>query len=441
MGRLFWRFFLAIWLAIAGAIVSVVLINNIFNVLPPRGDDGQHRGGLARETIAQLINDGKQDEALVLARAINTLNPPIKVVVTRVVTAEANQSVDAVKLQPPVCQPAEPPPPGVSFAGFGDSCYRVEQLSAPPTFIETYLPPALPFISAMMASLLVAWILAEYLVAPVSLLRDGLSALAKGIFSVRIGAAIGNRTDEIAALGKDFDVTAAKLQELQDGQKRLFHDVSHELRSPLTRLQAALGIVRRNQSKLSSILPRMDREIERMDSMIEEILTLARVGAEEGQWREYQTIDIIDLLGAIIEDAAFEADPRGITIEYAGIVSFVCRVNGELIYRALENVIRNAVKYTDDRSMICVKAEMAPSEDALRVSVRDHGPGVSESELERIFAPFARLMENDAAPGHGLGLAITRRAIEHHGGRVWAETNGPRGLAVLIEIPSQPIER
>ncbi|TIT42660.1 MAG: two-component sensor histidine kinase, partial [Mesorhizobium sp.] len=147
-------------------------------------------------------------------------------------------------------------------------------------------------------------------------------------------------------------------------------------------------------------------------------------------------LDVIDLLNEILSDAAFEAQARQVSITTNVDDSFLAEVEGELICRALENVIRNAVKYTAEHSQIIVQCET--TEHLLKVCVVDQGPGVRRDELERIFQPFSR--GNDAAPrgGYGLGLAIARQAIERHGGRVYASLPDVGGLAIMLEIPRQP---
>ncbi|GGE07759.1 hypothetical protein GCM10008012_58370 [Rhizobium anhuiense] len=244
---------------------------------------------------------------------------------------------------------------------------------------------------------------------------------------------MAGRKDEVTALAHDFDSTAARLQELQEAQQRLFHDVSHELRSPLSRLQAAVGVLRQTPAKLGGMLDRMDREVERLDMLVGEVLTLARLTAGSSSSLKTQSLDVIDLLNEILGDAAFEAQARGVSITTSVDGVFLAEVEGELIYRALENVVRNAVKYTAEHSRIAVSC--ASTAERLTILVVDQGPGVRRDELERIFQPFSR--GNDAAPrgGYGLGLAITRQAIERHGGRVYASLPAAGGLAITLEIP------
>jgi signal transduction histidine kinase len=421
MSRLFWRFFLAIWLTIAGAIAFVVIVNSYLGVLPPKGEVRDHRMHLAVETIVHLIGSGELDVARRFAAALPSMDPAVAVTIAKGDGGASAACPEWTGRQKGVSNPAD---------GY---CYLVSGQEAPLTVFERYLPVVLPPLAAVLTSLLSAWLLTRYLVRPVATIREALAGLAAGNFAARIGSAFRGRKDEVARLGQDFDAAAGKLEELQEGQKRLFHDVSHELRSPLSRMQLSIGLVRRNPGKLDAVLPRMEREIERLDALVEEILTLARLGASRSVAAELQTIDAVDLLQAIADDAQFEALPRGITVSYSGPDAFVGRLNGELIYRAIENVVRNALKYSPDGGSVAVTASV-DTDDSLEVVIANSGPHVPPEDVERIFQPFTRLHGEDGSAGHGLGLAITRSAIEAHGGEVRARSNPEGGLTVSLRI-------
>jgi two-component system OmpR family sensor kinase len=421
MSRLFWRFFLAIWLTIAGAVAFVVLVNSYLGVLPPKAEMRDHRMHLAVETSVHFIIAGKLAVAQGFASALLTMKPSTVVTITR----RDGGSAPCV---------GEPGRHAAAVNPVDGRCYLVAGEEAPLTMLETYLPPVLPLMAALFTSLFSAWLLTRYLVRPVTTVREALAALAAGNFATRIGATFRGRKDEIARLGADFDATADKLEALQEGQKRLFHDVSHELRSPLSRMQLSIGLIRRNPGKLDTVLPRMDREIERLDALVEEILTLARLGASKSSTPELQAIDVMDLLQAIADDAQFEAQPRGIEVSYHAPDAFVSRLNGELIYRAIENVVRNALKYSPDNASVEVTAGLAAG-DCLEIRIANTGPHVPPEDAERIFQPFTRLQGEEPSAGHGLGLAITRSAIEAHGGEVNARSNPGGGLTVLLRIP------
>jgi signal transduction histidine kinase len=422
MSRLFWRFFLAIWLTIAGAIAFAVIVNSYLGVLPPKSEMRDHRMHLAVETAVHFIGEGKLELARDFADTLQTMRPPTTVTITK---REGDGSGP--------CSGRDNGRVAVVNAADGQ-CYLVAGQETPLTLLEIYLPPALPPAAALVTSLLSAWLLTRYLVRPVTTVREALAALAAGDFATRIGATFRGRKDEIARLGADFDTTADKLEEFQESQKRLFHDVSHELRSPLSRMQLSIGLIRRNPGKLDTVLPRMEREIERLDALVEEILTLARLGASKSATTELQAIDVVDLLQAIADDAAFEALPRGIMVSYRGPDSFVSRLNGELIYRAIENVVRNALKYSSENAAVDVTATIGAT-DCLDIVIANSGPFVPAEDVGLIFQPFVRLHGEETSTGHGLGLAITRSAIEVHGGAVSAKSNPGGGLTVSLRIP------
>ncbi|MCZ3374314.1 HAMP domain-containing sensor histidine kinase [Rhizobium sp. AG207R] len=301
-------------------------------------------------------------------------------------------------------------------------------------FLSKNMLNLVPWASAMFAAAFAAYWLAHYLTRPVEQVRAGLHALAQGQFEVRIGSSIDLKRDEIAALAHDFNVTAARLEEFRDVQRRLFHDVSHELRSPLSRLQAALGLLNKNPDRLPVMSERIEREVARMDNLIDEILTLARLTAVEAEPLERQTLDLVDLLHEISDDCAFESASRKISLVYEGVDSFVTSVNGELIYRAIENVVRNAAKHSPSNSQILMRTER--QDRFFFIIVKDYGPGIPRDILDTIFQPFRRGHNPPAdTVGFGLGLAIARHAFACHGGQVHAELPAEGGLLVRMSLP------
>jgi two-component system OmpR family sensor kinase len=286
------------------------------------------------------------------------------------------------------------------------------------------------------ASLAVSGMLAWYLARPIRSLRWAFRSAAQGRLETRVRPLMKGRRDEIADLGDDFDQMAQQLQKLVGAQRRLLHDVSHELRSPLARLQAAIGLVRQSPEKLEASLDRIEREVARVDELVGEVLTLARLESL-ASGASARTVDFAELVADVAEDARFEAEAAKRRLSYAG--SAVARVRGsaELLHRAVENVVRNAVKYTAEGS--CVEMEL--SADSGRAGagkavlvVADRGPGIPDEELERIFDPFYRVA-NDTAKGFGLGLAIAQRAIASHGGVIRARNRPDGGLRLEIELP------
>ncbi|OAV49673.1 two-component sensor histidine kinase [Rhizobium sp. WYCCWR10014] len=423
MPRLFWKFFATIWLTLATTLTVIIVIVNLFQIPPPGRDrEYQERAIILKLTANVLARDG-EDAA---ARFIRTSEYTVPLGLTLSKTMESPACGDEGRAETK----------SILKDGI---CYRIS-VAPEANFllnIADNLALLVPWLSIFVSSTVAAAALARYLIRPVVHLRDGLSALAHGRFDFRIGNQMAGRKDEVTALAHDFDSTAARLQELQDAQQRLFHDVSHELRSPLSRLQAAVGVLRQSPAKLGAMLDRMDREVERLDALVGEVLTLARLTAGSGLPLKTQALDVIELLNEILGDAAFEAQAREVSITTSVEGTFRAEVEGELIYRALENVVRNAVKYTAEHSHISVACEATT--DRLKICVTDQGPGVRRDELERIFQPFSRGKEAVPRGGYGLGLAITRQAVERHGGRVHASLPDAGGLEVTLELPRKPI--
>lgn len=295
------------------------------------------------------------------------------------------------------------------------------------------LLPLVPLVSGAVAILATGTVLAWYLSRPLLHLRWALRRIAEGRFDTRVSALMSGRRDEIVDLAHDFDRMAAQLQQLTDSRKNLLHDISHELRSPLSRIQAAIGLLRQDPARTEAMLLRIGREGERLDALVEELLTLHRIeGLTASAPRE--RIDVLELLHAIAEDADFEAraSARAVAIDAPG--QFVTVVNGDVIYRAFENVVRNAVKFGPPGGTVEIRAGTV-ADGALEVRVLDRGPGVPAEMIEAMFEPFTRVEGSESVRGVGLGLAITRRAVEMHGGQVRAALREGGGLEVRLTLP------
>jgi two-component system sensor histidine kinase CpxA len=275
--------------------------------------------------------------------------------------------------------------------------------------------------------------LARYLTSPVAKLRAATRELARGNLSARVVPTLGKRRDELASLAADFDEMAEKIQSLVDSQRRLLGDISHELRSPLARLNVALELARqRSGTEATSALERIQLEAENLNEMIGQLLALTRLesGAEDIRKTEF---DLKTLVSEIVKDADFEARARNrkVKLEASDRCSIVG--NEQLLRRAVENVVRNAVQYTAEGTEVEVNLACV-EQDAAVITVRDHGAGVPENALAEIFRPFYRVDEarDREAGGVGLGLAIAERAVRLHSGNV-AATNAPDG-GLLVEI-------
>ncbi|ACM40119.1 two-component sensor histidine kinase (plasmid) [Agrobacterium vitis] len=421
MTRLFRKFFIFVWLAMTVSIVGIISLDRVFHLFPLKSERQQERISFVLQTIGEVLEQKGLVEAGKFAQAWVTFANPVIVSISSVPNLQCATGNDETL---------------TIYRHHDGACFRLSSQLRHYNFIEDALPDALPWIATVIASTLSALWITRYLVGPVAKLRNGLSALAKGDFHTRIGGNFGKGQDEITALAMDFDVTAARLQELQEAQQRLFHDVSHELRSPLSRLQAVLGMLDKNPGRIDMIASRMGREVMRLDALVDEILTLARISSPEHAPPERQTIDLIDLITRIVDDACFEGQDRGVDVTYSGCDSFIATLNGELIYRAIENVVRNAVKFTTDDSTVAVTAQAF--RDVLSISVTDNGPGVPACDLERIFLPFSRSEIGETAKGHGLGLAITRKALELHHGSAVASLTQEGHLLMTLKVPASP---
>jgi len=319
-----------------------------------------------------------------------------------------------------------PPPPG-SPAHPGRPPHRPG---------EPFFPVA-PLIATLFASLIFAALLARYFSEPIRNLRTAFEAVAGGNLAVRLDPEMGKRRDELADLGRNFDLMACHLNALIEGQRRLLHDVSHELRSPLARMQAAIGLARQQPEKRERSLERIERESVRMDKLVGELLTLSRleagvIGAME------EEINIGELVSGVVSDACFEAETSGRTVEFSGCGEAFAKGNAELLHRALENVVRNALRHSPDGGKVLVEVRQDDTGGGLGVAVLDRGPGVPENELRLIFEPFFRGSGVKGTAGHGLGLAIARRVIEAHGGTLCASNRGGGGLCIEIALPAKP---
>lgn len=292
-------------------------------------------------------------------------------------------------------------------------------------------PPVLHLLSGLLASLLSAAGIAWYVVRPVRRLQSAFTESSRGNLAVRIGPSMGTRRDELADLAHDFDRMNAQLAHLMDAQRRLLHDVSHELRSPLARMHAAIGLARQSPERMQETMARLEREGARMDHLVGELLTLSRL--EAGPAAEADWIDLDELLHELVCDARFEASQRSIEIALQAQPGSEVFGNPALLHRALENVLRNALRHAPQGSAVTIQVTpMTPAR--LRIAILDGGPGVPESLLTAIFEPFRRHGQHG---GYGLGLTIAQRIIEGAAGQIHAENRPEGGLAVLIELPSR----
>ncbi|PWB33482.1 two-component sensor histidine kinase [Pseudomonas sp. SDI] len=266
---------------------------------------------------------------------------------------------------------------------------------------------------------------------PLSRLRGAVHDLGQTSYQQNSLARLANRRDEFGVLANDFNRMGARLQSLIGSQRQLLRDVSHELRSPLARLRIALALAERAApEQRDAYWPRLTRECDRLEALISEILVLARVDAEQAH---AEPVDVNAVLAAVCKDAQLSAPEQPLVLrDTPGL-----HLQGwpTLLERALDNLLRNALRFSPAGQPI----EITASQDSERIvlSVRDHGPGVAAEHLAQLGEPFYRA-PGQSAPGHGLGLAIARRAAERHGGSLVLENHPQGGFVAMLELPLVP---
>ena len=366
MGRLFWKFFLFIWLAQVAGMFGVGAILWF-----------EHRDRLAPP-------------------------PPL--------------AMEPASPRPPPGEFSRPPPapPG----------------GRPPPERPGFRIPLQPFVGVLLTSVVCAAGLAWYVARPVRHLRGAFEAMAAGHLDTRIAGRM-RRRDELADLGADFDRMGERLESLVETRRRLLHDVSHEMRSPLARLQAAVGIARQQPGRINEALERVERESVRMDRLIGELLALSRLDAGFGGKPE--AVDLGELLAAIVEDACFEGGGKGVEVSLdVPDLPPVCG-DPELLRRAIENVVRNALRHSPAGAGVVVSVRSS-GDGFVCLSVEDSGPGVPAEDIGRIFQPFFRAAPS-AGEGYGLGLTIAQRVVDVLGGEISARNRESGGLRVEMRLP------
>jgi two-component system sensor histidine kinase CpxA len=281
---------------------------------------------------------------------------------------------------------------------------------------------------------LLCYAFAYHLTSPVRRLRSVVDCFGRGDFSARAPA---TRKDELGELARSFNQMAGRIQTLLAAERRLLLDISHELRSPLARLGVAVELARSGEDR-EHMLDRIQKEADRLNELVAELLQVTRVESDPSMQKN-DVVHLDELLGDMVYDSLLEAKAKECTLLLKAPVPAILSGDEELIRRALENVIRNAIRYAPRGTAVDI--ELAKTSDTALVSVRDYGPGVPPEALSRIFDPFYRVDSdrNRASGGLGLGLAIARRSVELHKGKLSAENALP-GLLVTIRFPLAPAQ-
>jgi len=451
MHRLYMRIFLSFWLTVtlAGAIMAVLAYINHppERVFPDHNFADRAIHSYAEEAHRALERDG-------VAGWKRFLQERRDRTVQLYIIAEDGQSLSSRPLKPGLVSLARQVfaeqklvikhrGKNVFFAQpFSDHLQRpavfVVQLRPPPpppgrdTFFR---PGPLIFLGVfLLVGGLVCWWLARSLTSPIQTLRNAAQQFATGNLAVRVGNAISGRS-EIKELANDFDAMAERIEQQVESQQRLQRDISHELRSPLARLNVALELARQRSGEgTDSALNRIEQESERLNEMIGQLLSLNQL--ETAVFTLDDPIDLASLISELVADANFEAHSRHVRVEVDDFDAVVVRGSEKLLGGAIENILRNAVRYSVEDTVVQVAVTQSENQ-RVTIAVRDHGPGVPEASVEKIFQPFYRV--DDArerrSGGTGIGLAIADRAIRRHGGTITAHNAAGGGLEVVINLP------
>jgi len=283
-----------------------------------------------------------------------------------------------------------------------------------------------------MISLLFAVLLARHFTAPVYGLRQAFESVER--LKRQGGNSPWRRHGFATDPGSGSAATTDHLRALVERQRRLLHDVPHELRASLARLQAAVNLMNRYPERSEELAARIEVDRERMDRLVDELLTLARLDA--GITGNLSlSVDLNDLITGVAEEARIEAKTKRCKVAVAVPDILVMQGNPDLIRRAVENVARNALKHTAEKSQVAITVKVDGEPPCVYIDVTDEGKCLSEGDLKMIFEPFFRSANSDAFGGYGLGLAITRSVVEAHGGNVFAMNRPEGGLCVSMELP------
>jgi two-component system, OmpR family, sensor kinase len=442
LGRLFWKFFVFVWLAQLAAMSCLAWL---VWLAERRADVSEvATGPIAVSLVHAAAVTLKYGGPAAFAQWSNELaGPPVlaiddtgQEVLNRPVPQRALANLRRLQSGPQAT-------PEILSVRVGDGeqyiLFSIDQALRGPglrrplpgaAWMRALPPPAL--IATLAGSVLTATLLALYIAKPVRSLRRALNAAAAGDLNRRVSADIGRRHDELADLGQEFDRMAQRLQASMAAQRQLLHDVSHEVRSPLARLQAAVELMREDPSKLVAMLEHVDADIARIDQLVGELLTLSRLEAGEGIGQQHR-IDLGALVGEIVDDVRFEAQSHRSTVTWTEHERVMISGVPLLLRSAVENVVRNALQHAPG-SDILIEADIDKDLKLYCLRVIDHGPGLAPQELEHMFEPFFRGRKAETS-GHGLGLAIARRSIEAHGGTITARNCIDGGLCVEIVLP------
>lgn len=309
--------------------------------------------------------------------------------------------------------------------------YQKRQRPPQPWWRLSAMPQHVLLLFTLLISAIASLVLAVSISRPLRELLQQNLQFADGKLDSRV-THLSRRQDELGQLGKSFNTMAERISALLTNQQRLLRDISHELRSPLARAQLALGLTERQQSLEQ--LPRISQELDRLDSMLDELLTFSKLDA--GQYQlQMQNFELTELLAEILDVNQVEAQAKSQQLHLLPCANLQIQADSRLLARAIENVLRNAIKYSPPGSDISCSVAQHPK--LCVVTICDQGPGIAENQLEAIFEPFYRVSNSRTAStgGTGLGLAIVAQITRQHGGEVRASNRPEGGLCISLQLP------
>jgi two-component system, OmpR family, sensor kinase len=452
MHSLFVRIFVLFWIAMALIVGGSIAVTVTVAARQYESPDVQRRSNVAIQASEVLGTGGVPALKEWLAankspedRDLFIIGPDGRDILGRDLSSSAARRMEFFN-HDMMLGPAHSPPPPRNFrpphyapqiVGPDGAAYTVLLMPRRPSAFGALGLPGIWFTIlgiALSVSALATWWLARHLSAPIRRIQAGARALTSerlGMRSagMRVSAGLEGRKDELAVLARDFDAMADRLRANRAAITRLLRDISHELRSPLARMRVAVGLARQPAGDPARQMERLEREIERLDSLISQVLKLARLHGSDAHF-EREEFDLDEVIEQVVRDANYEGAVKGCSVRLSGAAHAKINGNRELLGSAIENVLRNAVRY----SPIGMPVDVSIEADALRIVIRDRGPGVPAGDLERIFEPFYRVAESRDrdSGGEGIGLAITSEVMKAHGGSARANLHEGGGLEVIL---------
>ena len=464
---LFWKIFFAFWIALLLIVLITALLTNYFikfedkrplsiSILEKHAERAVNiytkKGEIELNNYFNEVQDSHgANEFLFDSNYNEVTGKPYSRKIKRVLDSFQNTSDEYTFIPGPTLTG------GLKYqTAEGDTYIFISQIAGRPAFLRDKgmrpgkfgrhhppnprreLLPLLLLVSFCVTGL-ISYILTSYLVNPIQRVRSATKKLSEGDLSFRVSSSLNQRKDELGALAKDFDQMASKLESLMSSQQRMLRDVSHELRTPLARLQVALELARTKSKDIAKDEhDRIEYETQRLNNLIGQILELVRLEHKESTLTLNRT-NVTEIIKIIVEDANFEASKKNKGVKLAKSDNYYLDINSELLSSAIENIVRNAITYTPEKTNVQISLKKDTNNDNnLKITIRDFGPGVPSESLEHLFEPFYKIRSrnNVDSSGYGIGLTITQRAVQLHKGKIHAKNDVDKGLIIAIELPN-----